>query len=293
MHRLGIVVITLNRRETVLRTLDRLRLLGRPLTLVDNGSRDATVAAVRARHEDVRVVPAGRNLGGAARTVGARAAGTPYVAFSDDDSWWAPGALERAEALLDAHPALALIAGRVLVGQEARPDPTCEVMARSPLPGPAGARPGSRSVLGFLACAAVVRTQPFLAAGGFHPRLGIGGEEQLLAIDLARAGAWLAYVPEVVAHHQPPPRRDHRRRRRRLVRNALWSAWLRRRPAGVLRRTAAALTAGDPAARFGGLVDALGGLHWVLRERRTVDRELEARLRLVDDWSHRDTALRG
>ena len=42
------------------------------------------------------VVEAGRNLGAAARTLGARAATTPFVAFSDDDSCWAPGSLASA-----------------------------------------------------------------------------------------------------------------------------------------------------------------------------------------------------
>ena len=39
--------------------------------------------------------PAGRNLG-------AQHTGTPYIAFSDDDSWWAHGALNRAADLLFA-----------------------------------------------------------------------------------------------------------------------------------------------------------------------------------------------
>jgi N-acetylglucosaminyl-diphospho-decaprenol L-rhamnosyltransferase len=278
--RLAVAVITRDRRDRLLATLDRLAALGRPVTVVDNGSRDGTVAAVRSRHPAMRVTALGANLGGAARAIGARAAGTPYVAFADDDSWWAPGALELAEAMLDAHPRLALVAGRVLVGPDARLDPTCELMARSPLPATEGL-PG-RPVLGFLACAAVVRAEAFLAAGGFHPRLGIGGEETLLAVDLARAGWWLAYVPELVAHHEPPPRADHAPRRRREVRNALWTAWLRRRGGGALRRTAAVLANAGAPARWTGLAEAVCGLGWVLRERRPVGHELEARLRLIE-----------
>ncbi len=54
------------------------------------------------------------------------------------------------------------------------------------LPGP--------PVLGFLACAAIVRRKAYLEVGGFDPRMMIGGEEELLAADLASAGWGLAYV---------------------------------------------------------------------------------------------------
>jgi GT2 family glycosyltransferase len=278
--RTAVVVVTRDRRDRVLATLDRLVPLGRPITVVDNGSHDGTAEAVRSRHPEVTVRALAGDIGAAARTLGARLAGTPYVAFADDDSWWEPGALDLAEAFLDGNPELALVAGRVLVGPGDRPDPTCEVMARSPLPAPAGL-PG-RAVLGFLGCAAVVRTAPFLSVGGFHPRFGIGGEETLLATDLARVGWWLAYLPAVVAHHHPPPRADHGPRRRREVRNALWSAWLRRRSGGAIRTTAVVLAHADPRVRWAGAADAVRGLGWVLRERRPVDPALDARLQLLE-----------
>ena len=203
-----------------------------------------------------------------------------YVAFSDDDSWWAPGALARAVELLERHPRLAVLAARVLVGPDERLDPVCREMARSPLP-PAADLPGP-SVLGFIACGAVVRRAAFLEVGGFDVRLGVGGEEELLSVDLAARGWGLAYVEEVVAHHHPSPSRDPSGRRRVQVRNALWSAWLRRPLGGAARQTAhlAALALHQRGARSGILL-ALLGLPWVLRERRPVHPELEAELRTL------------
>lgn len=204
----------------------------------------------------------------------------PYVALCDDDSWWAPGSLARAERLLDANPRLALIAGRVLVGQSRREDPTCRLMSQSPLPGHPGQ--AGTPVLGFLACAAVLRRSAYLEAGGFHPGFGIGGEETLLSLDLAAAGWELAYVPEIVAHHHPPPRLDRAARRRRQARNALWLTWLRRPLPAALRHTGWLIRAGLlDAAIARGLADAVAGGGWVLRERRPVCRELESRLRLL------------
>jgi GT2 family glycosyltransferase len=247
--------------------------------VVDNASSDATSAV--ARGAGAEVVRLQANLGAGARTIGVRETPAPYVALCDDDSWWAPGSLARAADLLDAHPRLAVVAARVLVEPGRGEDPVCTAMADSPLP-PAPDLPG-RPVLGFVACGAVVRRSAFLEVGGFDSRYGIGGEEELLALDLAAAGWGLAYVPEVVAHHRPSPVRDPAARRRRQLRNALWSAWLRRRLGGTAPATLRALRAAgwDRAARAG-VLDALRSLPWVLRERRAVPAHVERAARLLD-----------
>jgi GT2 family glycosyltransferase len=278
--RVAVVIATRNRGPELLGTLTRLLALSEqpPIVVVDNGSTDGTAELVRAHHPDVQVVGLRRNRGAAARTVGARLVDCPYVAFSDDDSWWAPGALARATELLDRHPRLAVLAARVLLGPGRRLDPVCQEMADSPLQ-PADDLPGP-PLLGFIACGAVVRRDAFLEVGGFDARLGVGGEEELLALDLAARGWGLAYVDEVVAHHYPSPSRDPADRRRLLVRNALWSAWLRRPLGGAARQTAhlAALAVHQPGA-WPGVLLAMGGLPWVLRERRPVPRDLEAAIR--------------
>ncbi len=276
--RVAVVVATRDRAAELRRTLERLEELPeRPRVLVvDNASTDQTVASVRERHPEVEVVALERDLGAGARTVGARRLKEPYVAFADDDSWWAPGALERAAALFDRHPRLGLVGARVLVGPEEQEDPVSTAMGSGSLP-PA---PGSagRPVLGFVACGAVVRRSAFLAVGGFDSRYGIGGEEEVLALDLATAGWELAYVPEIVAHHHPSKARDPDGRRRRQTRNALWTTWLRSPPLAALRRTAQLVrpASRDAAVRAGAL-DAVRGLPWVLKERRPLPRELERR----------------
>jgi len=279
----SVVVITRDRRDSLLAALRRLTLLPErpPITVVDNGSGDGTPEAVRRNFPDVRLIEAGRNLGSAGRTLGVRSAATPYVAFADDDSWWAPGALATAVELFTASERLAVLGARVLVGAEERLDPVCTAMAASPL-GRAADLPGP-SVLGFVACGAVVRRSAYLQVDGFHPRFGVGGEEGLLAIDLASRGYGLAYVDAVVAHHHPSPARDPVGRRRTQVRNAVWSTWLRR-PAAAVARQLVTLTprlAADPATRAG-LLQAAHGLGWVLRERHVVSPDLECRLRSLD-----------
>jgi GT2 family glycosyltransferase len=280
----GIVVLTHNRLDELSRTLERVLALPErpPIIVVDNASDDGTPLRLRHRFPEVTVAALSVNRGAAGRNAGVALLDTPYVAFCDDDTWWAPGALARAAALLDAHPRLALVTGKVLVGPEQHEDPTCAVMAASPLP-PAPDLPG-RPVLGFLAAASVVRRGAFLAAGGFEPRLFLGAEERLLAIDLAAAGWGLAYVEEVIAHHHPSPHRDPIERRRLVLRNELWCAWLRRPAARALRQTARALAA---VAREPGLapalIDAFGGARWALGRRRVAPVNVELALRRLED----------
>jgi GT2 family glycosyltransferase len=289
--RVTLVVITHNRREEVLRSLERhTRLPEQPIIiLVDNASSDGTGCAVAEHFPQVQVVRISRNVGAAARTLGVCQAASPYVALCDDDTWWAPHSLRRAADLFDTHARLAIATARVLLGPQEREDPVCQLLAHSPLPATPD-MPG-RPLLGFLAGASMVRRSAFLEAGGFEPRLFIGGEEELLAVDLASRGWWLCYVPELTVHHYPSVQRDSYCRRWHIVRNRLWFAWLRRPLRSALRRTwRQAWSEPWDGIALRGFAAALAGLPWVLQERRVVPRQVEDGLRLLEQSSVRPDA---
>ena len=278
-----VVLITRDRRDELLRTLAELAAVedASGVVVVDNASSDGTVEAVRSAFPDVATVALDRNRGAAGRNVGVEMADTPYVAFADDDSWWAPGSLAAAARVLDAHPDVAVVAATVLVGDRGEVDPTCVEMGASPLPADPGL-PGP-PVLGFIACGAVVRRSAFLDVGGFDERFGVGGEEALLAIDLARAGWQLCYVPSLTAIHMPSAIRDPAGRRRRVLRNDVWVSWLRRRTRTAVRHTGTlALAATRDRAARAALGDAVLGAPRLLVGRRRVDMGLEHRLRLLE-----------
>ncbi|MFS0884864.1 glycosyltransferase family 2 protein [Aeromicrobium sp. 179-A 4D2 NHS] len=271
------VVITRDRLDQLRATLPRHRA---PVVVVDNGSRDGTVEYVREHHPGVRVVALAENLAGAARTLGVRAAATPFVAFADDDSWWEPGALDRAADVLSGHPGIAVLAARVLVEPGAREDPFNAVLADSPLTD-APDLPGV-PVLGFMACASVVRRDAFLAAGGFSRLLGIGGEEQVLAWDLAARGLHLRYEPSLVAHHEPRPSPSRGSRRTRSLRRAALTAAVLRRPWTDVARIAVRGLLASPADRAG-VAAALLDLPAALRERRPLPPDVLARIHTLGD----------
>lgn len=285
---LTIVVLTHDRREEVLDTLARLLAVseGAPIRVVDNASTDGTAEAVAAAYPQVELIRLPQNLGAAGRNCGVAGARSRYVACCDDDTWWAPGALAAAVRLLDAHPRLAVVTARVLVGHDEHEDPASREMAESPLPNALGL-PGTE-VAGLLAGACVLRREAYLAVGGYEPRFFIGGEERLLALDLLAAGWHLGYAPALVVHHHPSPLRDMSVRRRLLLRNALWGAWLRRPISGAWRETARHVRQirADPRLLGAGLA-ALLGLPWVLAARRVVPAEVESMLRLVESCDGR------
>jgi GT2 family glycosyltransferase len=265
----------------LLRSLERLAALPeRPeLVVVDDASSDGTAAAVRERFPQAVVVERRAPRGqAAARNAGVGRTRAPHVAFCDDDSWFAPGALARAATAFSRRPRLGAIAARVIVEPDGRLDPTCLQMAASPLGTVAGL--DVPRVLGFVACGVVVRRSAFIDAGGFAERYGGGGEEQLLAIDLAARDWVAAYMPDVVAHHQPA-RSGRNGRRHMVVRNDMWTAWLRRPLPAALRVTARQLASAGPLTAPRALAGAVAGLPWVLPARRPVSPALERALRQI------------
>jgi N-acetylglucosaminyl-diphospho-decaprenol L-rhamnosyltransferase len=259
-----IVVATRNRPDRLAETMRHHRA---PVIVVDNGSDQPL------RVPGADVVRLDTNLGAAARNIGVERAGTRYVAFADDDSYWEPGSLARAAALFRAHPATALLSAQVRVGAGGRLDPVSAQMAAAPLGTPPGA--AGPSILGFLACSVVVRRDAFLAAGGFRPRLFVYGEEALLAMDLAVAGWRLSYAPSLLVRHLPEPAGRNQGARRRLeTRNRVLTALLRR-PPFVVARTVATALATEPAA----LAGVVRHLPWALRQRRPLPAEVEQALR--------------
>ncbi|APU20087.1 glycosyltransferase family 2 protein [Actinoalloteichus sp. GBA129-24] len=292
-HRITVVIITRDRRDQLLETLAKMTALpdAAPIILVDNASTDGTADAVAAEYPEVELIRSTRNLGAIGRNLAVRRARTPYVAFCDDDTRWQPGVLTRAVTLLDRWPGLASVTGRCLVEPDLAEDPITPELRDSPVTGP-GWLPGP-ALLGVMAGLSAFRVSAFTQVGGFSSRMWLGGEEELLALDLAALGWWMCWVEDMVIHHAPSRTRDARRRRQLGIRNTLWTLWLRRPLRSALRRSAAVLrSAPADLATAGAVAAALRGLPWVLRERRVVPTRVEAGLLLLEESQRRSTARR-
>jgi len=291
--RVGVVVITHNRRAEALAAVERLVELPErpPVVLVDNGSGDGTADAVQDRFPHVDVVALDDNLGAVGRNLGVARLSTPYVAFCDDDTGWAPGSLAAAADVLDGCPKVAVVNARIVAEPGGQDDPIVAELRDSPVPRPdwlPGPALGS-----FLAAASVVRRDAFLAAGGFNTRLWLGGEEELLACDLLGAGWEICYLDHLVVHHRASAQRDAALRRRVGLRNTLWFTWLRRPIVPAVRRTVfLARTVPRDRVSVLGALDAIRGLPWVLANRRVRPPDVEARLRCLDAAQRSSAARR-
>jgi GT2 family glycosyltransferase len=279
--RVTVVLMTRDRCPELVRTLDMMTALPEHprIIVVDNASQDGSADAASS-YPAVRVIRAQANLGAVARNVAVQHVATPYVAFCDDDTWWAPGALRRAADLLDNCPELAAVTGRIIVEPAGEEDPIIRELRDSPVPAPPWL-PGP-ALLSILAGASMLRTTAFNQVGGFSSRLWLGGEEELLGMDLAAAGWFMCFAADVLVHHAASTVRDPRQRRILGIRNTLWTAWLRRPLSGALRHTGAVLrSVPKDMASGAALAHAMAGLPWVLRERRVIPDQVEAGLRLL------------
>jgi GT2 family glycosyltransferase len=257
-----------------------------PIIVVDNASEDDSVSIMKriaARSADrVCLIELESNRGAVGRNVGVAACRTPYVAFCDDDSWWAPDAPAIGAELFDRHPSLGLLAGRTVVWPERREDPFTTELANSAL----GRRPDlpGPSILGFMTCSAMVRKAAFEAVGGFSEILHFRGEEQLLALDLAASGWELCYCQEMVAIHQPSAvRPTTAAQNARELRNAVLTTWMRRPMRHCLKATGALMRAAlQDSEHARSAVEAIIRLPAVVRRRHSLPPKVEEALALLE-----------
>jgi hypothetical protein len=104
-----------------------------------------------------------------------------------------------------------------------------------------------------------------------------------MAYDLAEAGWSMVYLSTAIVHHHPSPVRDSAGRRRLLLRNALWTAWLRRPFPSACRETYRLFAAArsDPAAAQG-FSDALSNVRWLVSRRRILSQRTESQIRMLE-----------
>ncbi|MGH3077623.1 MAG: glycosyltransferase family 2 protein [Gaiellaceae bacterium] len=108
----AVVVVTYDGLSWIEQCLESVR--GAQVVVVDNGSRDGTVALVRERFPEVRVVESENRGLGAGWNIGIRETASRYVLLLNADAWLLGDALTRLVAFADEHPRAAVVGPRLL-----------------------------------------------------------------------------------------------------------------------------------------------------------------------------------
>jgi GT2 family glycosyltransferase len=107
----SVVVVTWNAADHLERCLESVR--GHETIVVDNGSTDGTVALVRERFPNVRVIEQENKGMGGGNNAGLLAATGRYVLLLNSDAWVVGDGIERLAAFADAHPRAAVVGPRL------------------------------------------------------------------------------------------------------------------------------------------------------------------------------------
>jgi len=201
--RVSVVIVTRNRRADLTDSLGRLTRQSEPfeLVVVDNGSSDGSVEAVRSICPDAVVVAQPENSGAAAgRNRGIEAASGEILVFLDDDaSFESPSALSRIRGRFLADPGLGVIA------THARLEPSGQ-SERAAIPRRVKRVPAEDcSVSYFCAVGFAARREALRRAGGFAEDFLYYCEELDLAWRVLEAGYRILWIVDLVVLHRKSP----------------------------------------------------------------------------------------
>jgi len=211
--RVSVVIPNYNGRHLIgpcLRSLRRQTYRDFETIVVDDGSKDDSVAFVKERFPEARIVALGENRGfSAAVNAGIRASRSEHVALLNNDAEPEPGWLEALLGAADARPEAGLFASKLVSASDRRIlDGAGDALRWSGLPMRLGHGEKDRGqydaqgyVFGACAAAAMYRRSLFGEVGPFDEDFFAYCEDADLSFRAMLAGHRCLYVPEAVVLH--------------------------------------------------------------------------------------------
>ena len=216
-----IIVLNWNRKEDTLATIESLAEVTYPnfeTVVVDNGSSDDSVAAVRTRFPELEVIETGENLGFAqGNNVGlrhARQRGADYALLLNNDVTVAPDFLNHLLKVIDADPSIGVVGPTIYYFD--LPDTIWSAGGR--IDWTSGKsfmlgideRPGddeyiTREVDFVSGCALLARISALEKAGDLDARFFMYYEETEWCVRIRRAGYRILHVPQAKIWHKIQP----------------------------------------------------------------------------------------
>jgi GT2 family glycosyltransferase len=282
---LTVSIVNHNGRETLLPLLAALA--DEDVVVLDNASEDGSVAAVRERFPDVRVIEQPYRAGfGANHNRVIRETEADYVVLLSHDAEPEPGAVDALRDFAEAHPRAAVVAPRLRF-----PDGRDQVSAwRFPSPGVAAlstltlARAGvvqskgdtPRRVDWAMGAALLLRRAALDEVGLFDEGYFMYSEETDLCLRLAEAGWERWFMPQAVVVHHDSAMRDQ------VPRERIAEEWRSRRRYWREHHSAAGVRVAEAAT--GLQYAARAGIASVLRRRYGAGFAARMRLHARSAW---------
>jgi GT2 family glycosyltransferase len=196
---LAIIVLSYNRKDALVRTIDALlhdTFTDTEILVVDNGSSDGSADTVREHFDDprLRVLALDDNLGVEAFNRGVAATRAPYVLILDDDARPGEGVLDEAMTMLRSRPDLAAVALH----------PKHPATGESEWPFAGDSVRDDWPVMG---CGNIVRRDAWQRVDGYESRFFLYRNDVDLALklgDLRRDGKGVYFDPNLVVWHDSP-----------------------------------------------------------------------------------------
>jgi len=196
MIKFSIVLISYNRKETVLKTLDKVSCLPQQnyeIILVDNGSVDETCYEVKQKFPQVKLICLKNNRGIEAYNIGFKIAKGQYLVVLDDDSYPSPQVLDMIEAEFSDNPSLAIIAGRINNYDNTIQWPRhIDYQKR-------------QEVNLFAGCGFVIKKDVFERVGFYPAHYFMFYNENYVANKILLEKMKILYDPNIIFYHQSPP----------------------------------------------------------------------------------------
>jgi len=195
--RVSAVVLSYNRCEETLTCLASLARQSCPNlepVVLDNGSKDDSVAAIRREFPEFRLICMPRNYGDwEGRDIAARNCDGDYLMMVDNDAVMEPDTIEKLVGVMESDSRIGVVQARVV-------DPD------TGLPEGMGRYPDRVNVshyrATFLGGAALIRTEAFRRAGGF-PHYLLGGGELFLSLRMLDMGYRIFHYSGTTIFHKP------------------------------------------------------------------------------------------
>lgn len=214
--RIAIVIVIWNGKEDTLACLDSLRADTYPnkhILIVDNGSTDDSVAAIRTQFPEVEVLQTHQNLGfTGGNNAGIRHAvqqGADYLYLLNNDTIVEPGALSDLVTCAEANPQYGLLCPVIHYLEEPRDPWFCgaRLDLRRGLAVHDNSHPPARTDQPYdlpwaTGCAVLMRSTLIRDLAGFDDRFFLSVEDVDLSLRVRKAGYQLAAVPSARIYHK-------------------------------------------------------------------------------------------